>query len=77
MKEVRSLNVQFPFMVIHSSCFGFVENDSQEHIVASDCPLAVDHIKQGMTNMEPTLPRDKIKTKHPVQILAEAYGLKY
>jgi glycerol-3-phosphate dehydrogenase subunit C len=53
------------------------ENDSQEHIVASDCPLAVDHIKQGMTNMEPTLPRDKIKTKHPVQILAEAYGLKY
>jgi len=43
--------------------------------VASECPLAADHIVQGMEKLADgaAVPRDP---QHPIQLFAKAYGLK-
>ena len=45
-------------------------------IVVSECPLARDHIVQGMEILTDTkrVP-DVISLEHPIQVLAKAYGL--
>jgi len=44
-----------------------------KHVV-SECPLARDHILQGMERLD--APTDQVSTaQHPVQLLAKAYGL--
>jgi len=42
--------------------------------VVSECPLASDHIRQGMARIDAETPAPKT-TAHPIQILADAYGL--
>jgi len=49
-----------------------IEKD-KSNIVSSECPLAADHIKQGVrllnNDSEPL-------TKHPIELIAESYNLK-
>ena len=42
--------------------------------VASGCPLAADHILQGMERIDGAAPKVE-RSHHPVEILAKAYGL--
>jgi glycerol-3-phosphate dehydrogenase subunit C len=49
-------------------------NDSGARYVLSECPLARDHIVQGMgklTGAEPVVE----PMHHPIQVMARAYGL--
>ena len=46
--------------------------DSQKY-VASECPLAADHILQGMEKLDPE--RTPERSYHPIELLAKAYGL--
>jgi glycerol-3-phosphate dehydrogenase subunit C len=50
-----------------------VANGGKAHL-ASECPLAAEHIAQGVEKIEGsyTLPNPPL---HPIQILAKAYGL--
>ncbi|MBF0250933.1 MAG: glycerol-3-phosphate dehydrogenase [Alphaproteobacteria bacterium] len=43
--------------------------------VVSECPLACDHIKQGMERKDFTVSGPGETLRHPVQLLARAYGL--
>lgn len=45
-----------------------------KHFVASECPLAGDHIRQGMERIDPDAAA-KIEQLHPIEIFARAYGL--
>ena len=47
-------------------------NNSQKY-VASECPLAADHILQGMEKLDPE--RTPTRSYHPIELLAKAYGL--
>jgi glycerol-3-phosphate dehydrogenase subunit C len=42
--------------------------------VLSECPLARDHIVQGMERLEGPMPTLE-PVAHPIQVLARAYGL--
>jgi glycerol-3-phosphate dehydrogenase subunit C len=42
--------------------------------VASECPLAGEHIRQGMERVDPAVTAEVVQL-HPVEILARAYGL--
>jgi hypothetical protein len=42
-------------------------------IISSDCPLASDHINQGVRNMS----EKETTTKHPIELLATSYDLHY
>lgn len=42
-------------------------------VIASECPLAGKHIRQGMTLVEGA--KDTPEALHPIQIIAKAYGL--
>ncbi|MBB6253627.1 heterodisulfide reductase-related iron-sulfur binding cluster [Nitrospirillum iridis] len=44
------------------------------HFVASECPLAGDHIRQGMERLDPARAA-AVEQLHPVEIFARAYGL--
>lgn len=45
---------------------------------SSECPLAADHIKQGVSTLIKDKSDSKIPTEvHPVELLALSYGLKY
>lgn len=46
------------------------------HFVSSDCPLAMDHIKHGVTKEDKEIDAGKVLPKHPIEIMAKAYGLK-
>ncbi|XP_049848862.1 uncharacterized protein LOC126316812 [Schistocerca gregaria] len=52
---------------------------TDEHFISSECPLSVEHIEQGVTDLAKQagkiLDRAKIQTKHPIEILARAYRL--
>lgn len=48
---------------------------SQDVYVSSECPLARDHIIQGITISNPGIAEKLKNASHPVQILALAYGL--
>jgi glycerol-3-phosphate dehydrogenase subunit C len=50
---------------------------NEPHYLASDCPLAVEHIKQGMQEVDKTLSEEHLYTKHPIELLAKSYQLKY
>jgi glycerol-3-phosphate dehydrogenase subunit C len=52
-------------------------NADEPHYLASDCPLAVEHIKQGMHEIDKTLTVEHLHTKHPIELLAESYNLNY
>ena len=43
--------------------------------VVSECPLASDHIRQGLELLDGDTPAPRT-TAHPIQILAQAYGLR-
>lgn len=45
---------------------------TQNRLVLSECPLAADHIRQGMEKLDPKTSVDPL---HPVEIFALAYGL--
>jgi len=47
--------------------------DGGKHYVASECPLAADHILQGMERIDAA--RTPAKSWHPIEIFARAYGL--
>lgn len=49
-------------------------NESRARFVLSECPLARDHIVQGMERLTGTAPAVEA-VHHPVQVLARAYGL--
>ncbi len=64
------------------------ENDHQEEedeeaskekilqrFVSSECPLAGEHLKQGMEEMKPEKARLVPKSKHPIELFAASYGL--
>lgn len=55
----------------------FVVDANEPHYLASDCPLAVEHIKQGMQEVDKTLSEEHLYTKHPIELLAKSYQLKY
>jgi len=42
--------------------------------VVSECPLAAEHILQGMERIDKDAPRPA-KSDHPIEIFAKAYGL--
>jgi glycerol-3-phosphate dehydrogenase subunit C len=42
-------------------------------LIASECPLAGKHIRQGMTLVEGA--KKPPEPLHPIQIIAKAYGL--
>jgi len=53
-------------------------SDQDPMFIASDCPLAVDHIKQGalgIAQQSDLRMGDNLLTKHPIELLAESYGL--
>jgi glycerol-3-phosphate dehydrogenase subunit C len=43
-------------------------------VIASECPLAGDHILQGMERVDAESVKGR-QSEHPIQILARAYGL--
>jgi glycerol-3-phosphate dehydrogenase subunit C len=45
---------------------------NQNRLVLSECPLAATHIRQGMEKLDETV---QVNQKHPIEILAQAYGL--
>jgi glycerol-3-phosphate dehydrogenase subunit C len=49
--------------------------ESQRPYVVSECPLARDHIIQGMERLSDGTPPGVEPAQHPVQLLARAYGL--
>jgi len=48
---------------------------AREHFVSSECPLAGDHIKQGLDIADAGVSRQVGESKHPIELLARAYGL--
>ena len=46
--------------------------DSQKY-VASECPLAADHILQGMEKLDSE--QAPARSYHPIELFAKAYGL--
>jgi glycerol-3-phosphate dehydrogenase subunit C len=50
-----------------------VAENSAAHIV-SECPLARDHILQGVERIKEA-PADVSQVQHPIQLIALAYGL--
>eukprot|EP01100_Stratorugosa_tubuloviscum_P004620 TRINITY_DN2160_c0_g1_i3.p1 TRINITY_DN2160_c0_g1~~TRINITY_DN2160_c0_g1_i3.p1 ORF type:complete len:336 (-),score=157.56 TRINITY_DN2160_c0_g1_i3:91-1098(-) len=46
----------------------------KKHFIASDCPLAVDHLIQGISKDIQSFEQKPIKC-HPIEILAAAYGI--
>ena len=48
--------------------------ESEAYYVASECPLAADHIVQGMSFLSET--EIKAETRHPIELIAQSYGLK-
>ena len=53
---------------------GHVKNGGKQFI-ASECPLAGDHIVQGMSMLEGENAVTGLSASHPIEILARAYGL--
>ncbi|MBT3916627.1 MAG: glycerol-3-phosphate dehydrogenase [Rhodospirillaceae bacterium] len=50
--------------------------ESDAKYVVSECPLARDHMMQGIEKLDEQNARDNIQAvQHPIQILAQAYGL--
>lgn len=49
--------------------------DSGSRHIVSECPLARDHILQGMESMANGENPNISNVQHPVQLLAKAYGL--
>lgn len=49
------------------------KNKNIVNVASSECPLAADHIAQGVQVNH----NNKVETKHPVELLATAYNLKY
>jgi len=50
--------------------------ESGAKYVVSECPLARDHMMQGIEKLDEEKARDSIQAvQHPIQILAQAYGL--
>ncbi len=47
--------------------------DGGKHYVASECPLAADHILQGMERIDAS--KTPARSWHPIEIFARAYGL--
>ncbi len=47
---------------------------SADHYIVSECPLARDHILQGMDRLEGAAP-ETTNDKHPIELLAAAYSL--
>lgn len=43
-------------------------------VISSDCPLAMDHIKDGVSKLDKEA-ASLLTRQHPVQVLAAAYGL--
>ena len=48
---------------------------SKAPFVASECPLAAEHILQGIEKQDPEAAR-KMTATHPIELIAKAYGLK-
>jgi glycerol-3-phosphate dehydrogenase subunit C len=49
--------------------------ESGKTYVASECPLAGEHILQGIENLEPGAKRPVEHAPHPIELMARAYGL--
>jgi glycerol-3-phosphate dehydrogenase subunit C len=49
-------------------------NEAKARYVLSECPLARDHIVQGMERISGAAPAVE-PLHHPIQVLARAYGL--
>lgn len=49
--------------------------DNETAFVVSECPLARDHIVQGMERLDGSAPERVEPVQHPVQLIARAYGL--
>ena len=47
--------------------------ESEAYYVSSECPLAADHIVQGMSFLAET--EVKAETRHPIELIAQSYGL--
>jgi glycerol-3-phosphate dehydrogenase subunit C len=47
--------------------------DGAKPFVASECPLAAEHILQGMERIDPS--KTPVRSWHPIEIFARAYGL--
>ena len=51
-------------------------SENGHRIVVSECPLARDHIVQGMEKLAEFGPEHHVsEVHHPIQVLAKAYGL--
>ena len=51
-------------------------SEAGHSVVVSECPLARDHIMQGMEKItDEGNARDLEAVNHPIQVLAKAYGL--
>lgn len=46
--------------------------DSKNRLIASECPLAASHIQQGVEHINGN---NIIETRHPLEIMAQAFGL--
>jgi len=51
------------------------ENKNEEIYVSSECPLAGDHILQGVEGLDEDVARELGKAVHPIELLAKAYKL--
>jgi glycerol-3-phosphate dehydrogenase subunit C len=49
--------------------------ESKRPYVVSECPLAREHIIQGMERLSGDAPADVEPVQHPLQLIARAYGL--
>lgn len=49
--------------------------ESGKTYVASECPLAGEHILQGIENLQPGAERPVEHAPHPIELMARAYGL--
>ncbi len=45
-------------------------------ILASECPLAGSHIKDGISKLDNSIDNHLTDSLHPIEVLALSYGLK-
>ena len=68
--STNTLNYVPPIIAWRSDA---VKNASR--YLVSECPLAADHILQGMERVSGDMEKQPSRTFNPIELVAEAYGL--
>jgi glycerol-3-phosphate dehydrogenase subunit C len=45
--------------------------------LSSECPLAGQHLRQGIERLDMAGKPEVVETPHPIELFARAYGLEY